>query len=349
MTRNKMRIACFLERENIPSETFITKEIEAFRSFSAEVDIFPIIRKYNPAYYFRPYLLNQANKKYDIVLAHYLAAPSREAYRLFGKSDIPLFISCHANDIFTYTMPKAEKKRLLKRADGIITCCQGNLAYLKDEYPEFKDKINLFYHGVKIDFAECPQHDFFRNESVHLLFVGRLVEKKGVLPFINLLKEARSSIKRKIRLTIIGSGPEEEAILRAATNSGFSEDITFLPFTKQDELTKYYLAADFLVFPSIIAKNNDRDGLSNVILEAFAHGLPVIATPINGTLDAVKDNETGFLFDHRNTEKIIEILNNANSEKLSAIAKNSFSIAKNQFDHKITTKQLYDFFSSVLG
>jgi glycosyltransferase involved in cell wall biosynthesis len=124
-----------------------------------------------------------------------------------------------------------------------------------------------------------------------LLYVGRLsVEKriKWIRPVLDLLPEAR--------LAIIGDGPE-----RAELEEYFAGTPTVFPgFLRGHDLAQAYASADLFVFPAA------NETLGNVVLEAMASGLPVVAAGSGGPLDLVADGETGILFDSEDPPALVE-------------------------------------------
>lgn len=130
-------------------------------------------------------------------------------------------------------------------------------------------------------------------EAPLLLYVGRLaVEKRLELlrPVLDALPDAR--------LALVGSGPEE-ASLRSLFAGTHTE---FVGYLKGEELANAYAAADFFVFPS------ENETFGNVVLEAMASGLTVIAAADGGPLDLVEHGENGFLFTPGRVDEMIAVL-----------------------------------------
>ncbi|HDQ00218.1 MAG TPA: glycosyltransferase [bacterium] len=130
--------------------------------------------------------------------------------------------------------------------------------------------------------------------------VGRLVEQKG---HIYLIDAAREVVKKypQVKFVLVGDGylrSELEAKVRAhKLNSNF----IFLGF--RDDVHELLTTFDIFVLPSLY------EGLPNVVLEAMASGLPVVATPVDGTKEAVVDGETGILIPERDGDRLaIELL-----------------------------------------
>jgi glycosyltransferase involved in cell wall biosynthesis len=133
-----------------------------------------------------------------------------------------------------------------------------------------------------------------------VLFVGRLVRVKG----IELLIEAMRHIKGR-RLVIVGDGPEREALERASAGL----DVTFEGMLPHEEVRRRFSDAAVLVQPSL------AEGMPNTVLEAMAHGVPVIATAVAGVPEIVRDGETGFLLEGREPDLLASRLGSILSDR----------------------------------
>ena len=123
--------------------------------------------------------------------------------------------------------------------------------------------------------------------------VGNLVELKGN----HLTIEALSKLP-DTHLALVGSGPEEARLRRLADEVGVSDRVHFLGLVKQEDLRWYYSAGDALVLVS------SREGWPNVLLEAMACGMPVIANNVGGTPEIVTSPAAGVLLDARDADDI---------------------------------------------
>lgn len=147
-------------------------------------------------------------------------------------------------------------------------------------------RIAIVPNGVDLDRFSAPEPNG-RTGRVRLLFVGRLVRQKGV----DVLLSALAQLPPQTRpcATIVGDGPERGALVRQADRTGLADDVTFTGWLDRDALPRLYAGADMLVLPS-------RDeGMPNVVLEAMASYLPVIATRVAGNEELVEDGGTGLL------------------------------------------------------
>jgi glycosyltransferase involved in cell wall biosynthesis len=121
-----------------------------------------------------------------------------------------------------------------------------------------------------------------------ILCAGRLSKEKGQIDMVSAMVRLR---KRRpdlaVRLMIIGDGPEHERISQATQAAGLENSIVFTGHLKN--LTPYYEAADVVAIPSL------SEGSPNVLLEAMAFGVPVVATAVGGIPEIVNDGETALL------------------------------------------------------
>ncbi|MFW5945453.1 MAG: glycosyltransferase [Candidatus Natronoplasma sp.] len=124
--------------------------------------------------------------------------------------------------------------------------------------------------------------------KIELLFVGRLHEVKGLNNLFRAFKVVKEN-HLDTRLTLVGEGPLKEDLKEEAATLGIFNSVEFLGEIDHDELPQYYRGADIFVLTSL------SEGLSNVLMEAMACALPVIATNVGGNTELVKSGKGGFL------------------------------------------------------
>ncbi len=129
-----------------------------------------------------------------------------------------------------------------------------------------------------------------------LLTVGRLVDRKG---HADVLRELPSLARDfpGVAYLIVGRGPAEAALRRAARDAGIGRSVIFAGRVDREELLECYAACDVFVMPNREMPDGDTEGACIVLLEAAALRRPVIAGMAGGTADSVSDGETGFLVD----------------------------------------------------
>lgn len=140
---------------------------------------------------------------------------------------------------------------------------------------------------------------YYEREEFHnkkLLFVGRLVETKG----IDLLLDALCKLKMKdYTLTIVGDGADEEKLQKQVQALGLEKNVVFAGFHEGEELRAYYRENDIMVFPS------RRETFGLVVLEAMCHSMPVICSKYAGCVnDLIVDGVNGRIIDPDDGEQL---------------------------------------------
>ena len=126
-----------------------------------------------------------------------------------------------------------------------------------------------------------------------VLFVGRLVERKGVSHLVDAVSLLRSGVE--VRLVIVGDGPERARIEARIREKRLDGRVAVRGRVSDAELQAAYAAADVFVLPAVIDRRGDTEGLGVVLLEAMSHRVPVIASAIGGITDIVEDGVSGLL------------------------------------------------------
>lgn len=138
-------------------------------------------------------------------------------------------------------------------------------------------------------------------EHLHVVAVGRLVPQKRFDLFLDVIARAGAQSPLPIKATIVGDGPQRAQLeKRAAELNLFPGRIKFAGSVP--DVSSFYGHADVLVLTS------EYEGTPNVVLEAMASGLPVIATRIGGVPDIVREGTTGFLAEFGDVDAIVRVL-----------------------------------------
>jgi glycosyltransferase involved in cell wall biosynthesis len=132
-----------------------------------------------------------------------------------------------------------------------------------------------------------------QSDQFVILFVGRLVERKGVGHLIDALRMLPS--RRGAKLMIVGDGPERAALEERARRAGVTDWVEFRGRVSAPELHEAYRGASVFVLPAIVDARGDTEGLGVVLLEAMSYGVPVIGSNLGGIPDIVVQEESGLL------------------------------------------------------
>ncbi|MBL9088878.1 MAG: glycosyltransferase, partial [Planctomycetia bacterium] len=149
-------------------------------------------------------------------------------------------------------------------------------------------------HGVDLDVYR-PGDGPRAPGPLRVLAVGRLVEKKGFHHLVDALgRLAGTGIAFEAR--IVGDGPDGPALAAQAMALGLGDRLAFVPACPPADVRERMRGwADVLVAPSVVARDGDRDGIPNVVGEALACGVPVVATTAGGLPELVEDGVNGIV------------------------------------------------------
>jgi glycosyltransferase involved in cell wall biosynthesis len=150
-------------------------------------------------------------------------------------------------------------------------------------------------------------------EPGRLLFVGRLVEKKGV----DVLIEAMSRLP-EARLVVAGDGPDRAALEAQAQKLALSERVEFLGQQDVAGVREQFRRACAVVVPSRVGKAGDSDGTPLVMVEAMAAGVPVVASRLGGLEENIRSGETGLLVEPESVPSLVAGLTSALSDPTAA-------------------------------
>ncbi len=272
--------------------------------------------------------------KYDAywVMMTYMLFPV-SILRLLGKK-VPYILTLQDGDPFTHVFGRLRIllfRPLLSYGFRNAIKVQTISNYLANWVREmgYKGKLKVIPNGVNVEkFMSVGQSRASTKRAIVLITVSRLVEKNGIQDIINALK----FLPKNVKLKILGVGPLESNLKSMATGL----PVEFLDLVPQDEIPKYLHDADIFVRPSL------SEGMGSSFIEAMAAGLPVIATPVGGILDFLKDGETGLFCKIKNPRSIAEqverLINNSNlRQKLS---ENGQKLVREKYDWDLVAKRM---------
>lgn len=245
-----------------------------------------------------------ADDTFDVVHAHWVI-PNGPIGR-FGAGNTPLVVTLHGSDVAV-----AERSSLLARAARwsferarAVTAPSEDLLERARRLGA-REPLERIAWGADVDaFAvsaesagELRGRLGIAGDELLLLAVGRLIPVKG----FDVLLDAHAaavSRDRRLRLAIVGDGPERAALVDRVSSLGVASSVTLVGAVPHDEIPAYLAAADAVAVPSV-RHGSYVDGLPNVALEAMAAGKPLIATRVGGLPELVDDGRNGVLVDER--------------------------------------------------
>lgn len=236
-----------------------------------------------------------------LIHAHFFN-DGQDAVKLGKRLELPVITTVHGHDITKHDNAIAQSRanrRFFERVDRVIAVSRfiGEQALARG-CPE--RKLEQHYIGIDLEKFSQPKQE---SAEPTLLFVGRLVEKKGVTYLLQAMMQLRARYP-DLRLTVVGEGGLQSALRREADEHNLSVDFVGSENAAQirERLARCWLFAA----PSITAGDGDAEGLGMVFLEAQALQTPVISFRSGGVVEAVEDEVTGLLCDEKDVPALAE-------------------------------------------
>lgn len=204
------------------------------------------------------------------------------ASELSGK---PFSFTLHGPGIFfeAHTWRLDEKLRRAKFCACISYFARSQAAIFGGT--EVTDRLHIIHCGIDPTALPPIEHG---KRPAKLIFVGRVVELKGMAVLLEALQTVRSS-NPDTTLTVVGDGPDRASFEAAAKKAGLGKAVDFVGSKSQAEVAELLSQSDIFVLPSF------AEGVPVVLMEAMASGLPVVTTTVGGISELVEDEVNGFL------------------------------------------------------
>ena len=279
--------------------------------------------------------------KVDHIHAHFAdraAVVALVASRLVG---VEYSFTAHANDIYISPELLPEK---VAHAKFTTTCTAYNKSHLEKVTGR---PIELIYHGLDLEELNSGDRERLDPTASLILSVGRLTEKKG----FPILLEACARLKREeksFRCEIIGDGPDRTKLEQQIQALGIGDRIALLGAQPNATVMEKYREATIFTLPCVVAKNNDRDGIPNVMLEAMAHELPVVSTNVSGIPEILHDEETGLMVETGNVDALTDALRRLldHPEERQQFGQNGRDLVADRFDIRRNIGRLVELLES---
>lgn len=202
-------------------------------------------------------------------------------------ADVPGFLPQRYDRLHQLVIPLT--RRSWRNAQSVIANSRALKKLAERTALPLGVEVGLIPNGVDLDFYRTA-----RPETVSpvrkVLFAGRVTEQKGLIYLIEALASRTTELQNRLCLEIVGDGELKTDLERRARGQGLASIVSFSSWLSREELVRRYQSASFFVLPSL------DEGMSNVLLEAMACGLPVAATAIDANTPLVRDGVNGFLF-----------------------------------------------------
>lgn len=290
----------------------------------------------------------------QIIHAHWVIPTGMVAVLVGALTHTPVIVTLHGGDAFALkTGPLSWLKRAaLTRAAAWTanTNVTANALCMTVGGPS----PYIIPIGVDVKRFASGRRDAYRQDmpakNLVVLFVGRLVEKKGVDDLITAFSTLPEQLAAITWLWIVGGGDEESNLRGLANRLGVSGRVRFWGMVPNADLPDIYAAADVFAGPSVVAASGDTEGQGVVFLEAFAARLCVLAAASGGIAEVVDDGITGILVPPRDPARLAAIMETllTNRELREKLAENAFRKVTETYAWKKIASRFESLYRSVL-
>ncbi len=217
----------------------------------------------------------------------------------------------------------------LPRTDKVTVL--SNYLRLQAENYGYKGSIEIIPNGVDLNLFSNGKEKNKKN-YIQLITTSRLVEKNAVGDIIDALVY----LPENINFQILGQGYEEEELKAKVINLKLGNRVTFLGYIPHKDMPKYLHESDIFIRPSL------SEGFGNSFIEAMAARIPVIATPVGGIVDFLKDGETGLFCEVKNPRSIAQKVEKLLKDKESHdyIVRNAYEMVQSRYDWSIIANDM---------
>jgi colanic acid/amylovoran biosynthesis glycosyltransferase len=293
-------------------------------------------------------------KRVVLIHAHFADAGMKIA-RYARRRKLPLFVTLHGSDVLTVRklglpmrLLDLYLRRGMKASTSLFLAVSDYIkaAAVAVGYPESRVRTHLL--GVPLAKVVVPRPGPDCDREPIILFVGRLVEKKG-LPYLLAACRQLSDEGLRFTLRIAGEGPLAASCREQAAS--MAANVEFLGLLSPAQVREQMSVADIFCMPSTQAPSGDNEGLPIVYLEAQDAGLPVVAFNQGPIPEAVLDGVTGILAKDKSVDALAGalkvLLEEPDLRRKMGVA--GRQLVKQRFDIQKQSQELDDLYSAVLS
>ena len=223
---------------------------------------------------------------------------------------------------------------LIKNSDRIIVLSS-----------DFKKAVRRWGFKNKIDVESTTYNNKIlkylpdgkqKSDAINIVFLSRIIKEKGIYIAIKAFRIAKKQCNKKIKLIIVGDGPEINNVLKFISND---KSIELLGWLEGERKYKTLQKGNILLFPTY-----HSEGMPNSILEAMALGLPIITRSVGGVKDFFENKKNGFITSSKDpnifARYLIELIDN---EKLmKTISDHNMKLSQKLFSPENVSRRIIE-------
>ena len=210
-------------------------------------------------------------------------------------------------------------------------------------------KIIVHPSGIDLERFSFGERRYAPGETLRIVTVGRLVEKKGLAYAIGAVaRVSQRGIGAEYR--VVGSGELEGHLRDLARASGVGDHVHFLGEKTQDEVHAILASSHVMLVPSVRARDGNLEGIPNAIKEAMATGIPVVATRHGDIPEIVEEGRTGFLVEEAEVEGLASRIRWVveHPMEVKEICLRARALVEDQYDIAKLNKRLVEIYRSLV-
>ncbi|HBC57724.1 MAG TPA: glycosyltransferase family 4 protein [Gammaproteobacteria bacterium] len=285
--------------------------------------------------------------QFDVIQVHWPFPHGVWGYLAGVTSGTPMTLHFHGAEVLL-----AKKvffvKYFLRHAIRHASALFANSGFTRREVTLYTDRtVEVIPYGSSLDVS--PEPKIYNSDYKQILFVGRLIERKGVDYLLQALSQMPTDLNW--RLNVVGIGEATDTLRSLAQQLGIDQRVHFYGFIPNEELAIQYQQADVFVLPAIRDQKGDTEGLGVVMIEALTFKTPVVASDVGGISDVIIDGKTGLLVPEKDPEQLAKAINRILSDNALAkrLGEAGCEHAKSYFDWERIVDRLLEETESSLN
>lgn len=297
----------------------------------------------------------QLRTGFDVVHAHWIlpqgfvstATPARGAARI---------ITAHGGDVFGLRGAILDRfaRAALTRADAVTVNSKATQREV-DTLARGRASVRVIPIGAGTDLTpdaaltERLRKQHRRGDGPFLVFVGRIVEEKGVIDVVTAVADLRRT-HPDVTAAIVGAGQHVEQVRTRAAQLGVADCIELPGWADQQDVPSWFASADVVVAPSRIGKAGWQEGQGLSIIEAMGAGRPVVATTTGGIPETITHGETGMLVPPATPDRLADAVREliADPDRAAIIGEQARDSVMQRFSRQASADSFADLYSELL-
>lgn len=295
-------------------------------------------------------------QNFDIVHSHWILPQGLTTGLVARVLGVPHVATVHGGDVFALRGPflRRCKRTAFKLADAITVNSSATGKAVAQighgEVPVFDIPMGATPFAPPSHAVNSVRDRYRRGSGPLVVFVGRLVEEKGVGDFIEAVADLRDSHPDVTGL-VVGEGQDRLAFERRTRELGLEGTVRFAGWVASAELGPLLAASDVFVAPSKRSPDGWVEAQGLTIVEAMLAGVPVVATDTGGVVDLVRNRETGLLVPESSPKNIADAVRqiDGNPALRQHVTKNALELVERNYTRTVSAMRFSSLFQRLIS